>query len=233
MSKKFLLILGITILYQLSLNAQRTAELGLFLGRSYYLGEVNPKNHIGNNVGSFSYGAIFRYNLNERYSLKASLIRGKLKADDQETEFAFNKNRNANFNSKFTEISGQIEFNFMEYTTGDSKHIFSPYLFVGLSGYKNKSKTYINDIQVDNEEEGVKLAIPFGPGIKLSIGRKTSLAIEWGFRKTSNDNLDGLPNRVNEIYEQAKNYNKDWYVVSGFMLTYRITRIGPCPVYHF
>lgn len=217
-------------------NAQKTTEFGFFLGRSYYLGEINPKQHIGEGVGSLAYGAVFRYNLNKRYSLKASLIRGALKGDDLETEFPFNNSwRKASFESKLTEFSGQIEFNFLPYETGDKKHFISPYLFIGMAIYNYEPSTSIDgqELNEPENEAATKVSYPFGPGIKLSFSSRLSLSLEWGFRKTSNDAIDGLPNRVADFYEVGKTYDNDWYVLSGFMLTYKLTRVGPCPAYNF
>ena len=70
MLKKFLFFLLIFSASFFTTNAQRkTAELGLFIGRSYYLGELNPKAHVGNGVVGFTYGGILRYNLNQEYSI--------------------------------------------------------------------------------------------------------------------------------------------------------------------
>lgn len=218
-----------------SQNFKRTTEFGPLLGRSYYLGEINPKTHYGNGVGSFTYGGVFRYNLNKRYSLKASLVRSTLQAEDQTSEFPFNQARNASFETRMTEFAGNIEFNFLPYKTGDKQHFFSPYLFVGLSIAWFNPTTKINDVEIESEESNKSraIAVPFGPGIKLSLSNRLSLSFEWGFRKTGNDRIDGLPNREAEIFELGKEYDNDWFVVSGFMLTYRLTKIGPCPVYHF
>lgn len=215
---------------------QKTTEFGPLLGRAYYLGELNPKTHWGNNVGSFAYGAVLRYNLNPRYSLKASYIRTKVSAEDKVTPFPFNNRfRKASFNSTINDFSGQIEFNFMPYETGSKDFFFSPYVFIGVSAYTTNTSSEFEGVVQPNQEnnDGLQWAFPFGPGFKLSLGGKVSLAFEWGFRKTSNDFIDGNPNRFNEIYEFGKEYDDDWYVMSGFMLTYRLTRIGPCPVYHF
>ena len=114
-------------------NAQKIAEGGIFLGRSYYIGELNPVTHYGNGVGNFTFGGIFRYNLNKRYSLKAMLIRTNLNGTDEDSEFPFNAVRMAEFETKLTEFSTSIEFNFLPYKMGDKKHFFSPYLFVGFS----------------------------------------------------------------------------------------------------
>ena len=215
--------------------SQKSFELGPFVGRSYYLGELNPKTHVGNGVGNLSFGGILRYNLNKRYSLKASIIRTKLSAEDIETEFPFNQQRNAAFESNLTDLSANIEFNFLPYAIGDKKHFFSPYLFTGFSYFFYNPTTTINGVEVPDESDGRRssLALAFGPGIKVNLGRKISFAIEWGFRKTFIDDLDGLPNTTEDLLEQGKEYDNDWYVLSGIMLTYKITNTGPCPMQNF
>lgn len=155
--------LGSTIIF-----AQKTTEFGLFLGRSYYNGEINPTTHWGNGVGSFTYGGAFRYNLNKRYSLKATLVQTKLSAEDELADIQFNTFRKASFETKLTEFAGTIEFNFLPYQTGDKKHFFSPYLFVGFSIYKYKPSVSIEgplSSKEDLSDGGTKLAMPFGPGI--------------------------------------------------------------------
>ena len=216
-------------------NAQKTAELGIMLGRSYYLGEVNPKTHWGNGVGSFSYGALLRYNLNERYSLKFGLNRAKLVGVDVDSDLLFNKARKAEFNTKLTELTANIEFNFLPYKLGNKDKPFSPYLFSGFSYYWYNPETNINGKEVVTAEANTDrgIAFAFGPGIKLNMGRKMSLNFEWGFRKTFTDHLDGLPNLSDGIIEQGKDYNNDWYAIMGFMLTYKITNEGPCPAMNF
>ena len=215
--------------------AQKTAELGIMLGRSYYLGEVNPKTHWGNGVGSFSYGVLLRYNLNDRYSLKLGLNRARLEGVDTDSDLLFNRARKAEFNTKLTELTANIEFNFLPYKLGDKDKPFSPYLFTGFSYYWYNPETSINGSEVVTSEvnSGEGIAFAFGPGIKLNLGRKMSFNFEWGFRKTFNDYLDGLPNVNNGIFEQAKEYNNDWYAIMSFMLTYKITNEGPCPAMNF
>ena len=51
--------------------------------------------------------------------------------------------------------------------------------------------------------------------------------------KSGYDLIDGLENRVEDVFESGKSYDNDWFVVSGFLLTYKITDEGPCPVYNF
>ena len=214
---------------------QKTFDFGLFLGRSYYLGEINPTRHYGEGIGSSNIGAALRFNLNERYSLRATVIRTTLEGSDNISDLSFNNNRNATFETSLTEFSGGIEFNFLPYKNGDRRHFFTPYLFVGIGVFRFDPKTFIDDTEVVTEEVDKQsaIALPFGPGFRLSLGNKVNLSFEWGFRKTTTDYLDGLPNRVDDIIELGKDYDNDWYIHSGFMFMYRITPVGKCPVYQF
>lgn len=231
----FLLPLMLLLLASQLSRAQKTAEFGLLLGRAYYLGEINPETHWGNGVGNFSYGAIFRYNLNDRYSLKLNLNRTELSGDDEAADLLFNLDRKAAFDTKLTELSGSIEFNFLPYKIGKRDRAFSPYLFTGFSYFWYNPSTTISGSPAIGSEggRGRGLAFLFGPGLKLNIGRKMSLNLEWGFRKTPTDQLDGLPNRQFDLFESGKNYDNDWYVISAFMLTYKITKESACPMQNF
>lgn len=216
--------------------AQKTLDGGIFVGRSYYLGELNPKTHVGNGVGNLVLGGLIRYNLNMRYSLRALVVRTKLTAEDQNVDFPFNDQRLGSFETNLSEISGVIEFNFFPYKLGDKKHWGTPYLFVGISYYSFRPRanfpTFGNP-QPRDESGGNQLALPFGPGFKVNLTRKIALSAEWGFRRTGNDLLDGLENRVDDVFETGKNYDNDWFVVTGFSLTYRLTKVGSCPAYNF
>tara|TARA_B110000503_G_scaffold143517_1_gene245486 strand:- start:3248 stop:3955 length:708 start_codon:yes stop_codon:yes gene_type:complete len=235
MIRKLSISLFFTLIFTSLSFSQKTAELGILAGRSYYLGELNPKTHWGNGVGSLTFGGVFRYNLNDRYTLKGSIIRTTLTAKDELESFLFNNQRLASFENTITEFAGEIEFNFLPYKMGDKRHFFSPYLFVGLSYFTNDVSTKVEGFlpAPTNQDGGSKLAMPFGPGVKLSLGKKWAFSMEWGFRKTGYDLIDGLENRVNDVFESGKTYDNDWFVVSGFMLTYKITDEGPCPVYNF
>lgn len=235
MTHNKLVVLFPLIFLSLFSFSQKTTEFGLLVGRSYYLGEINPTTHVGNDVGNLAIGAAFRFNLNKRYSLKATILQTTLKAKDVNNDLAFNQMRNAEFENDLTEGAATIEFNFLPYETGDKDFFFSPYLFVGFAIYSHSPKLKINEAEYPNAEEGrsTHLSFPFGTGIKVSLARKVSLSFEWGFRKTSNDHLDGLPNREFDIFELSKNYDNDWYSVNAFMLTYKLSDKGPCPAYNF
>src|SRR5690606_17764995 len=162
------------------------------------------------------------------------LSRTTLQAKDINNDLLFNQARKAEFENKITELATSIEFNFLPYAIGNKDYFFSPYLFLGLNLFRSAPKTLIDDNEVTGESVNKKmlLAYSFGPGFKLNLGKRFSLSFEWGFRKTGTDYLDGLPNLINETFEQGKTYDNDWFVSSIFMLTYRVNKVGPCPAYN-
>lgn len=206
------------------------------MGRSYYSGELNPKNHVGNGVGNIAFGALVRYNINRRYSLRAGLNFGGLNAEDENVDLPFNQYRMAAFESRFTEANVLLEFNFMPYELGEPTYPFSPYLYVGPGIFFNNVDFHQEGLteqnnETDEDEENssnARIVFPFGFGFKLNLGKQFGLGLEWGFRK-GNDEIDGLPNHLENGFQNGKSYNKDWYSVAGLTLTYRITKKGPCP----
>ena len=73
----FLLFLFTTPQYT---QAQRKSDIGLIGGTSYYLGDLNFTRHFY--LPSAAGGAIIRYNLNPRNSLRLSGIYGSIKGDN-------------------------------------------------------------------------------------------------------------------------------------------------------
>ena len=105
----------------------------------------------------------------------------------------------------------------------------------------------------------IQLCIPIGAGIKMTLGKRSSLSLEFGLRKTFTDYLDdihadnyvnpdkladesggitsntvGLSNRSldnNSHGKRGTSATKDWYVFSGFMLTFKLGKKSTC-FYH-
>ncbi len=210
--KRFILILSSLVVWALPSMAQRgTSEFGIFLGCSYYLGDLNP-NGFFNQFTRLGYGVIYRYNINNRFAARLNYMHGTLFADDSKSSSAFQRERNLNFQSPVDEISGIIEFNFQEYEIGNDKYNFSPYIFGGLGVFKFNPQGKVGDQWIDlqplhTEGQGtrgnpdmpyhlIQPCIPFGIGIKTSFSQTICLSIEWGLRKTFTGYLDD----VNSVY---------------------------------
>ncbi len=208
--KRYFLIFGTLIVLALPSFAQKSSEVGVFLGGSFYLGDLNP-----NGFFKFSLpaaGLVYRYNINNRFAARASALIGQVAAYDNASPYAFQQERNLNFKSPIEEVSGQIEFNFFEYEIGNPKYNFSPYIFGGLGFFRMNPKGNLNGQWVDlqplhTEGQGtqsnteapyhlIQPCIPFGIGIKTSLSKTICMSIEWGMRKT----LTGFLDDVNGVY---------------------------------
>ena len=211
------LIIKITLLILISsifynAKAQRS-EIGILLGTSFYLGDLNPSTPFG--MSQPAGGVIYRYNFNYRWSLKTNVLFGILKADDKITNKP-QADRNLSFRSYILEFSPQVEFNFFKYQTGHHKYKFSPYLFSGLCLFYFNPQTQYNgkwySLQpLGTEGQGttayperktyslISVGIPFGLGIKYSPSKIINFGLEWGLRKTFTDYIDD----VSTVYADA------------------------------
>jgi hypothetical protein len=206
MKRIFFLIL-IPFLFQFELKAQERyrSEFGVFLGGSYYLGDLNPSKHFLQT--KFAGGITYRYNITPRWAFKASALIGGLEASDAKSKA--NVERNLSFRSYIFDFSTQIEFNFLQYILGDKKHFISPYIFAGVSVFNfnpqaKLNSTYYSLHGLGTEGQGstidgapkpyslTSVAIPFGLGLKISPAKFLSLGLEWGIRKTFTDYIDDV-----------------------------------------
>ena len=217
--KRKVLIVTSLLMSVMFTYAQRP-ELGLFAGGSYYNGDINPGQLFSNtNAG---YGLVFRYNLDTRLALNLSAFRGDIGAD--ESVHAIRPLRNAVFSGTVNDVSLTGEFNFLKFFIGSSKHKASPYLFGGL-GYYFYSGDY-TALETGGSYSGNGFSVPFGLGAKFSVTKTLGLALEWGYRKTFNDGLDGLQeyypvDEGSNLYgvQMSNAATNDWYSFAGVSIT--------------
>lgn len=154
-------------------------------------------------------GLVARYNFSPRWVVAAEFNFTTLEGDDKH----YGNPRNLNFYSPLRELSVSCEFNFFDYRTGSKQHRITPYIFAGLSGFYFNPKTDVlnpitNEIEtvelqpLNTEGQGLEgydkayskygLAVPFGLGVKFSIGSRICVSAQWGFRKTFTDYIDDI-----------------------------------------
>jgi hypothetical protein len=209
----FIFILGLT-----KLNAQ-IHEVGVFLGGSNYIGDVGKTNYV--NPNELALGLLYKWNKSPRHAWRISYTQSKITANDLDSNVPGRYKRGFNFENNIKEISAGLEFNFFDFNLHEFGTKVTPYVFSGLS-YTNYDELYIlNGVTKTDINHGV-FAIPMIVGIKSNLTKELILGFEVGARYSLTDNLDGsLPK--NEKLESLKfgNINsKDWYVFSGFTLTY-------------
>lgn len=197
------------------------SELGIMLGTSYYIGDLNDQHlRLARPASAIHY----KTNLNRRFAIRGGLSVGELRGSDKLNQLDTAKYiRNLHFKSSLYELSAIVEFNFFPYETGNSRYPFTPYIFSGISLFSfnpqarkfDTENPFDNDGNETNNEwldlqplgtEGqfssqypekdpyqlMQFAIPIGVGFKASLGDNFSMAIEYGFRKTFTDYLDDV-----------------------------------------
>jgi len=185
---------------------ERSKDVGILFGTSYYLGEINPYEHFGTRLKSGG-GISFRNNFNRRWTLKTSVLYHVIDARDADSEDPWIRNRNLSFRNQIIEGSLQGELNFFNYQLGNRKFPLSPYLFGGLAYYRmrpmaNYRGTWYELQPLGTEGQGTDFgeeqykttmfSVPFGVGIKTNLYAIFGLSIEWGVRKTWTDYIDDI-----------------------------------------
>ena len=218
------IVLFLTFFQQI--KAQRSDDVGVFLGGSYYMGDINPDKLFYN--PTLGYGVILRHNYNPMVSMSYAAMRGKLQASD--ADFAsngFQHYRGATLtDDQLIEASAQVEYNLYP-VTGDKPKTerFSPYIKIGLAivyGAKFSPK--------------LQMVVPFALGLKYKLSRKLEISTEWSFRRTFSDKLDNIQQYYIEglFANRQRSFSKtrDWYSFFGINLHYCLKRTNlKCPAY--
>lgn len=215
-------------------SAQQHGELGLHLGGTYYLGELNWSQHFYS--PRINYGAFYKQHFNSRVALKFGAFYTHIQGADEHSRWDYQNYRNFAFETQLTEASLQAEFNFLIYEIGEvKKKFFTPYLDLGVAV-----------LYTADAENKFALAIPAAFGLKVNLSERIVFGAEWAFRRSFTDMLDNVTGEDLDIYEQARvradatnmyaqlgfMTNDDWYSYAGITLSYAFV-IGGMPCYAF
>ncbi|RZJ63189.1 MAG: hypothetical protein EOO47_28775, partial [Flavobacterium sp.] len=192
-------------------------ELGLTAGGMGYMGDLNP--HKFYKINNFAIGGVLKKNIDGYWAIKASFLYGKVSANDADSPYPEQVNRNLSFFSPVKEGSLQVEFNFFDFGLNYGQKRFTPYIFSGISffGFNPKANYQGNTYELKHiaTEENVAtgdpaykttaIAIPVGAGVKYRIKGNLNLAAEFGFRTANTDYLDDVSQRYPVIDPNSQN----------------------------
>ncbi len=212
----FLFLSAITITFA------QDGNLGLFLGASYYNGEINPDKILF--MPSPVIGLFYRHNFNNRWALRIEGNYTTLRGSDSKYNNAYQQWRNYNFTTRLGDLGAGMEFNFLKYNKHKySEFYFSPYVFLG---------TMI--LVIPDPKYPFEFSFPAAVGFKYALTKKTTIAIEWSYRWTYSDRLDGIKedNFYHKPYRMQYSYNpdNDWYSFIGVSISYELFKnTQECP----
>lgn len=202
-------------------NGKSRSELGVMVGGSYYIGDLNQFAHFRNT--HLALGILYRYNINPRLSFRANLTYGLVGGSDGRSKTETLRQRNLSFSSTIFELGAGVEFNYFPFQLGHDRYKGTAYLLAEIGVFQMNPKANYNGQEVElrtlgTEGQGTslnskgyysltQLCLPLGVGVKLSLGKVVGLNFEFGIRKTFTDYLDdvGSESYVDPVALAAEN----------------------------
>lgn len=182
------------------------SELGVMVGGSYYIGDLNPMKHFKNT--HLAGGILYRFNIHSRLTWRANLMYGFVEGDDFDANRDIIRNRNLSFQTEIWELGSGVEFSYFPFQIGHDRYKGTAYLLAELALFRMNPTTEYNDEQVELQPLGTEgqgtslssrsnysltqLAIPIGVGARVSLGKRASLGLEYGIRFVFTDYLDDV-----------------------------------------
>ena len=221
MRQKLLPIYLFTILWSTQIFAQKTLEVGGFIGISNYLGDLQ-QTKFERNENNIALGFFTRLNLTKKVSLKFSFNKGEISGRDSNyRNLESVRNRNLSFRSHIFEFALTNEITFVSF--GDNeKRIAAPFIFLGISGFYFNPQAVYDGRWIDLQPLGTEgqtlpnsgmskyklfqIGIPFGIGFNINVGKNANIGFEVGLRKTFTDYLDDISSNYPDM-EALQNQN--------------------------
>jgi opacity protein-like surface antigen len=200
------LIFGNTIRAQ---QYKPNTEIGILLGASYYLGDLNTVHF---NQSSPAAGLVIRKNIDKRFAYKGEIMYVNLRSDERGSDDTIAASRGLHFRSPVYELSGQVEFNFLPYDPGNPLYTWTPFVYGGVSIFNfnpQAENAATNGEWVDLQEMGtegqgsttfpdrkkyslIQFSAALGGGVKIAVSNSFNIIIEYSTRKTFTDYLDDV-----------------------------------------
>lgn len=200
--------------------SQKYGEVGLFVGASYFSGDVNSS--LKENA-HFSVGLNYRQNFDSRWAWNFFGRYAPVSGEDASSNNPFEVQRNQSFQSKIFEIGSTVEFNFLDFKPHRPQSffqvadVFTPYAFVGISLFYHNPKSYLAGNLYELKPlstEGVEysrigVALPFGFGFKFRVSDRMILGLAAEFRPTFTDYLDDVSTRYPDNPDELTKTGRD------------------------
>jgi hypothetical protein len=184
----------------------KNSEYGFAAGGANYYGDLNQIQ--GFNAASYSGGFFVKHNFNSYISLKLAATYANIAGNDKYNKNSFEKLRNLNFQNNIYELAFLSEFNFFNYDPGDFDNRWTPYVVLGIGGFRHDPFTIYNDKKYFLKPLGTEgqntaayasrkynnYAANFisGMGFKFWMKGAMTMGFEAGYRFTTTDYLDDV-----------------------------------------
>lgn len=222
MEKSILACIASALLFPALLLAQGSAEVGLFIGVSNYMGDLAPS-PIAANETQFAFGGQYRQMLSPYFAVKGSVTYGKISGSDlnKPTFQAVKENSGRQMESGLLEFTLQGEWHFLGTPRYNNAGLYnrqvSPFIGLGagllFANAKVSAPEGSNRRYPEADDSSTFLVFPMTLGIRFDLTESLVMAGEFGLRATFTDYLDGI--------SQTGNPNtNDHYFFGGISVLY-------------
>ena len=209
------------MLLPLVMFGQQKWEAGAFLGLANYQGDLAPTDFEASEIKP-TYGFFVRYDVDKKVKIRGNVLFGFISGTDANDQNGDLGPRGWSFESNIFELSAVGEFHpFGKARIGETgllqRHV-SPYLFAGFGIVNADPKVGVSNVNESGlfpeaDFKSTTLAIPLGIGIQTQLTESLSLGLEYGWRPTMDDYLDG-------VKENGNPDGKDNYMFFGANLSF-------------
>ncbi|MBX2875051.1 MAG: OmpA family protein [Saprospiraceae bacterium] len=203
-------------------------EFGLLLGGSNIGGDLIDPDLSTFKETNFAIGLQAKKIINKTFGIRLGYYTGTLTGEDRNFERL--SYRGFSSSTPLHEFSGMAEWDILghkRYKGEQFKKTFSPYILGGLGlthfnpkvDFGNGTASNSEMVAVDQAADvsTFRVVVPVGAGVKMDLNPQWSLGLEYAFRITFSDYLDGVSMSGNP----DKN---DWYGIGGLNLNYRMSK---------
>jgi hypothetical protein len=206
--------------------AGQSKEFGAGLASFNYTGDLIRTYDVQNQ--SLGVNLFYVKNYNDGWAAKLNFQAGRIKGSDQNPIDPQAQVRSASFQDFITEISGQATYEFLDFRTDRALVKFTPYLTAGAGFF------LMNRADKNADYSDIQLMIPFGGGIKYSLGPLWTLNFEFSARKLFYDYLDNISlqevtDKRNSDFQFGDWNDNDWYYSTTIAVSYTFWEVD-CPV---
>ena len=194
-------------------------------------GGANPISDIGSTYYVYptkpAIGFLYKRNLRKQLSLRADIKWFHLWDNDSRATTEARRARDFSFDNRMVEMGAGVEYDFLHFDTHEPfKLLFTPYMHTGFYYFK-MDRLYFDNLTLTGQEakhlrypeRAESWAIPFTLGVKTRLwGSRFLVGAEVSLRYTFTNNLEGSNSPKGERFGNVN--TNDWYMVSGFYLTY-------------
>ena len=181
---------------------ENRGEIGVYGGRSGYLGDLAP------DILSYHYlgGLYYKKQFNDYGGVRFNYEKIQLGGNDTLSQNRYARRRGMRFSRDFHDLSLMGEFNFTRYLPGNKQYRFTPYLGIGLGymlptseGIRQALFISVTPIAIDSislplvkdAKKGI-INIPIQLGFKYNLSQRWNVFAEGMYRFVNSDELDFL-----------------------------------------